>query len=184
MEESVHDLLAMRRPVTELRFYITDDWVGVIIDFMPHIKCVRCSSLFYAKPRHIMVGWGKFCSRRCQSESQKNGSYVKCATCKGLIYRTPKHFRHSRSGNFFCDKSCLAVWKNKHIISGENHPSWKHGENAYRNIMLRRKIKSTCSDCKIIDFRVLLVHHKDRIVKIIELIICSGCATIVTSLNT
>ena|SRR3989344_4864689 len=129
---------------------------------MPHVKCIKCSSLFYAKPRHIKVGWGKFCSRKCQSESQRNGSFIKCAACKKLVYRTPKHLKHSESGNFFCNKSCLAVWKNQNIISGENHPNWKHGENAYRNIMMRQKIKPICSDCKITDFRVLLVHHKDR----------------------
>ena len=129
---------------------------------MPYVGCKRCNIEFYAKPRHLKRGWGKYCSQKCQFEAQKNGILIGCSECKKLVYRTPRHFKHSKSGNFFCSKSCLAIWKNKHVIFGEQHGKWKHGENAYRNIMLRAKIKPICVDCGIKDFRILLVHHIDR----------------------
>jgi hypothetical protein len=78
-----------------------------------------------------------------------------------LLYRTPKHFKHSKSKFFFCDKSCLAIWKNKNLIIGEKHVSWKHGEYAYRNIMKRSEVALQCKYCGMKDFRVLLVHHID-----------------------
>jgi hypothetical protein len=129
---------------------------------MPYVNCKICSKSFYAKPMHLKMGWGKFCSRKCQFQGQKNGTNVKCAACGKLLYRTPKHFKHSKSQSFFCDKSCLAVWKNKNVIVGEKHPSWKHGENAYRNIMKRSGGPAICNHCGIKDFRVLLVHHIDE----------------------
>jgi 5-methylcytosine-specific restriction endonuclease McrA len=56
----------------------------------------------------------------------------------------------------------LAVWKNKNLIVGEDHPNWKNGENAYREIMIRSGIPAVCKHCGTKDFRVLLVHHIDE----------------------
>lgn len=129
---------------------------------MPYVNCQICSKSFYAKPRHLKVGWGKFCSQKCQFQNQRNGTNVECAACGKTVYRTPRHFKHSKSKLFFCDKSCLAVWKNKNLIVGEDHPNWKNGENAYREIMIRSGIPAVCRYCGIKDFRVLLVHHIDE----------------------
>lgn len=129
---------------------------------MPYVNCLRCEKEMYAKPRHLKRGWGKFCSQLCQFAAQRTGSNYICRTCGKEVYRTPKESEHSRSGNFFCNKICHAVWKNGHSLAGENHVGWKHGEHAYRNIMKRAKIDPICRDCKISNFRVLLVHHKDR----------------------
>ena len=116
----------------------------------------------YAKPRHIKAGWGKYCSKKCQNQAQRNGVFVPCAFCEEKVYRTKSDSEHSKSGFFFCGKSCLAKWKNQNVIIGEKHPSWKHGENAYRNIMKRKGGKAVCIGCGITKFEILLVHHKDR----------------------
>lgn len=129
---------------------------------MPYVNCKICSSEFYAKPRHLKIGWGKFCSKKCQFQGQRNGTLIGCALCGKLIYRTPKNFRHSKSNSFFCDKSCFATWKNQNLIVGARHANWKHGENAYRNIMKRSRRTQVCSRCEIEDSRVLIVHHIDR----------------------
>ena len=92
----------------------------------------------------------------------RTGSFVKCVTCGKDVYRTNKHFKHSKSGNFFCTKSCFAVWKNSHLLSGDKHANWKGGENAYRNIIKRAGIMPICANCGISDTRVLVVHHVDR----------------------
>ncbi len=128
---------------------------------MPYVPCKICSTSFYAKPRHLKVGWGKFCSQKCQFKSQRNGVNVKCAACGELIYRTPRHFKHSKSKLFFCNKSCLAVWKNKNSLIGEDHVNWKNGEHAYRNIMKRGGAPQVCKSCGMRDPRLLLVHHID-----------------------
>ena len=64
---------------------------------------------------------GKFCSQKCQFQAQRNGVYIKCSACKKLIYRTPRHFKHSKSGKFFCDKSCLAIQNiTNYLLFGHN----------------------------------------------------------------
>lgn|SRR3989344_1495623 len=129
---------------------------------MPYVNCKRCRKEMYAKPRHLKIGWGKFCSQKCQFESQRTGTKIPCSACQKSLYRTPSDFDHSKSKHFFCNKSCLAIWKNKNIIVGERHSHWKNGEGSYRKIMLRTKTKPVCGDCKIKDLKVLLVHHRDR----------------------
>ena len=129
---------------------------------MPWVKCKICNADFYAKPRHLKIGWGKHCSNTCLYESMKTGTWVACSTCNKKIYRSLKELRASKSHKFFCDKSCLASWKNTHILSGEQHANWKFGENAYRAIMIRKGAPPICGKCGINDFRVLVVHHIDR----------------------
>ncbi len=129
---------------------------------MPHVECIKCSAKFYAKPRHLKKGWGKFCSQKCQFSSQRNGKYFHCDICQKIVYRSKRQIAHSRIGKFFCNKSCFAVWKNANLFIGENHARWLHGENAYRNIMKRSGIEPICSDCGINNFKVLVVHHIDR----------------------
>ena len=129
---------------------------------MPHLNCKICQTQFYAKPRHIQLGWGKYCSKPCQHKAQYTGETVNCANCNKKVYRAQRDLRRSKSKNFFCNKSCLAIWKNKHILFGENHVNWKHGKNAYRNIMIRNRIMQICKGCGLNDKRVLIVHHVDR----------------------
>ena len=128
---------------------------------MPTVHCTLCKKPFYAKPRHLKIGWGKFCSQNCQFQSKRNGKDVPCAVCEKPIYRTPRNFKHSKSGLFFCNKACFAIWKNKHLIVGEKHSRWKNGENAYRNIIKRSGTPVICGRCGENDPRILLVHHVD-----------------------
>ncbi len=129
---------------------------------MPWISCANCTKDFYAKPSHIKIGWGKYCSQLCSSEKMKTGEVRSCEICKKSFYRTKLEIKRSKSGRFFCNKSCFAVWKNAHVLSGENHGNWKGGENTYRKIMLRNNIKPICSKCDITNVKVLVVHHIDQ----------------------
>lgn len=81
--------------------------------------------------------------------------------CAKALYRPRTEIRRSK-GRFFCTKSCFMSWKNKHILSGENHARWKNGENAYRAIMLRETAVPSCEKCGLRDIRILVVHHIDR----------------------
>lgn len=129
---------------------------------MPQTLCQICKSEFYAKPNHIKLGWGKYCSRICKHEAQKTGKAVNCFTCGKGIYRTQKDLKGSKSKKYFCNKSCFAIWKNELFAFGPTHFNWKHGKSAYRNIMARNNILQVCVGCGLKDKRILLVHHIDH----------------------
>jgi len=129
---------------------------------MPYVKCQICEKEFYTKPRSIKLGWGKYCSKKCQFISQRNGITTECSSCGKSVYRTKKEISKSKSQRYFCNKSCLAIWKNRNMPSGEDHPNWKDGSNAYRSILLKSGKKPICTECDFDDKRVLVVHHVDH----------------------
>jgi hypothetical protein len=128
---------------------------------MPNVICCICSGTFYAKPRHLKIGWGKYCSRKCQFVAQTKGDEFRCIECSSTLYRPQSEIRRSK-GRFFCTKSCFMAWKNKNILSGEDHSRWKDGEGSYRKAMLRRTAAPICEGCGLHDIRILVVHHIDR----------------------
>ncbi len=132
------------------------------ICIMPWLKCRVCSADFYARPRHIKKGWGKYCSNACGYAGMRTGEVFLCSTCGEKVYRSPKEIRASKSNRYFCDKSCFAVWKNKHVFRGENHVRWKNGRASYRVLMARSGAVPICATCGLSDTRVLVVHHKDQ----------------------
>jgi len=128
---------------------------------MPYVNCQICAGKFYAKPRHLKRGWGKYCSQKCQYIGMQKGIYVKCKTCSKEVRKTPNDFKRSKSGNFFCDKSCQTIWRNKHYI-GPKSTNWKNGIGSYREILSRVELPKICVLCKTADTRVLAVHHLDK----------------------
>lgn len=80
----------------------------------PNTECENCGQKFYAAPYRLKRGWGKYCSQECQNEAQRKGEYVECAYCGKEIYRKQRDLdRESKTGLYFCDKSCQCAWKNK-----------------------------------------------------------------------
>jgi len=124
-------------------------------------KCKICSQEFQTRPSHVKMGWGKFCSNKCHYLSMKTGKFVECDECKIKIYKNNTKLGRSKSGKYFCGKSCQTKWRNK-FFSGNKHLNWINGENTYRNLLLRADIKQICSRCKKDDTRILAVHHIDR----------------------
>lgn len=129
---------------------------------MPQVKCHFCTNDFYAKPSWLKNGYGKYCSIKCRSEAQRNGNKFNCFICNKEVYRSIKGQRTSKSGKFFCSKSCQTIWRNSVLYTGVNHPNWINGESSYRDKMIRSKQLQICSRCNLNDFRILAVHHKDR----------------------
>lgn len=127
---------------------------------MPWVNCRVCHSSFYAKPRHLKIGWGKYCSNRCKHLSQLKGKEVSCANCGKHIYRAPRALRNSFSGNYFCSKACHRSWENKQRL-GVKHPQWKTGHSVYRQLLMASKVPMACKRCGLTDDRVLTVHHVD-----------------------
>lgn len=125
-------------------------------------KCENCEKSFKVKPFFIKMGWGKFCSASCHHLSMRTGKIFNCNQCNKEVYRNNKQIKHSKSGEFFCSKSCQTKWRNVYF-SGDKHLNWIHGESAYRGLMIKnKKLKQICNRCKNSDLRILIVHHIDR----------------------
>lgn len=129
---------------------------------MPNGHCLICKKEFYVKPTHQRKGWGKYCSIGCRTRSQLKGAQVNCFICKKHIYRSQKDLRNSKSGKYFCSKSCQTDWRNRILYSGKNHSNWRYGESAYRRILKATGKIQICNLCGTDDIRVLAVHHKDK----------------------
>ena len=129
---------------------------------MPQVNCKLCSTEFYAKPSWIKNGYGKYCSVPCRHKSQKNGSIFSCHTCSKNVYRSLKNQRSSKSGKYFCSKSCQTLWRNSEVHIGANHPNWTTGQSSYRSRLRRSERVQECKRCLNDDDRILSVHHKDR----------------------
>lgn len=127
---------------------------------MGYVKCGRCEKEFYVKPSHQKLGYGKFCSKACSFASMRTGISVKCDGCGVAVYRTPKYIKASKSGKYFCGKSCQTRWRNLEFI-GNRHANWQHGRGSYRKILKRSGTEPVCALCGSTDDRVLIVHHKD-----------------------
>ncbi len=80
---------------------------------IPNRKCRICGKEFYVKAYFVKHGWGQYCSRECQHKAYLKGKFVYCEICGKKVWRTPMEIVHSKSGKFFCGKSCQCAWKNK-----------------------------------------------------------------------
>lgn len=129
---------------------------------MPTVNCRQCTVGFYIKPNRLARGWGKYCSNECKHLGLKTGSLIPCASCQKPSYKIKKAQERSKSGKFFCGKSCQTKWRNSQIYIGDNHANWKGGESSYRHILQRSSLERICAKCKTIDTRILAVHHKDK----------------------
>jgi hypothetical protein len=128
---------------------------------MAQAVCIICTQNFYVKPSHLKIGWGKYCSKACQYQGQKTGELKTCNNCQKTIYRNKRGLRQSKSGYFFCSKSCQTSWRNTQY-RGEKHKNWINGKSSYRSALIRSDLEYKCLRCKISDSRLLAVHHKDK----------------------
>lgn len=129
---------------------------------MPQVKCKRCKKEFYAKPNWLRKGLGKYCSRICCYESRKKGKHIKCFICNKITYKSPKNLARSKSGKYFCCKSCQTIWRNSMVFIGKNHSNWKNGQTTYKKVLLQSNKKRICILCKENDTRLLAAHHIDE----------------------
>lgn len=131
------------------------------IPAMVQVNCGRCDKEFYVKPSHKALGFGKYCSRACAHESARKGGYKNCDLCSKSSYKTKKQLKGTKSGKFFCSKSCQTKWRNS-VFIGSKHGNYTNGMHSYRSAMKRYGFKKECKLCSTTDERVLAVHHKDR----------------------
>lgn len=131
---------------------------------MPTVHCKICKNRFSIKQYWLRMGWGKYCSRECKNEGQKNGKRTTCFTCGKPVYRSRIGLQKSKSKKYFCSKSCQTIWRNTTQYIGSKHLNWKGGLSSYyyRSLLKRTSRKERCGLCGVTDKRILAVHHKDR----------------------
>ncbi len=127
---------------------------------MAQVLCKYCQREFYAKPSWLKKGWGVYCSNDCRYAGNRRGEMVICYGCGTDTYKQPKALARSKSGFFFCGKSCQTKWRNQ-VFSKDKHPNWKGGRASYRSRMYIHNVKPECNLCKVTDERILAVHHID-----------------------
>lgn len=128
---------------------------------MTIVICENCRKSFAVKPFWLRNGGGKYCSLACKYTGTRKGKMVACFICGRKSYKPLKQLDRSKSGKFFCSKSCQTIWRNQEFI-GPKHANWKFGRNAYRSVLNRYKVKKVCGLCSTKDERVLAVHHIDH----------------------
>ena len=129
---------------------------------MPLIKkCQVCKKEFKTKPSIVARGFGKYCSPKCHKLGLRKGKEVECFLCGKLSYKSKVSLGRSKSGKFFCSKSCQTKWRNQEFV-GSKHANWTGGRYSYRSVLTRNKVPKIFFLCKTKDVRVMAVHHKDR----------------------
>jgi len=123
--------------------------------------CKICNKKFAAKPSHIRKGWGIYCSRNCKIIASRVRSEVTCFICGKNLLKTATQLKRSKSGKYFCNKSCQTIWRNSQFV-GPKHSNFKTGRRAYSSILNRHKVEQRCGLCRTKDIRVLNTHHVDE----------------------
>lgn len=126
------------------------------------VKCEICDKEFITKAYFRKHGWGRFCTLACKNIAARRSKELECYVCGKKVVRQVSKISSSKSGKFFCSKSCQTVWRNGYY-SREKHSQWKGGfHRKYRDILMKENRRVQCFLCGINDERVLVVHHKDR----------------------
>lgn len=83
------------------------------------LQCYSCNKTFQ-QPKNQILAYikhnlngatrGRYCSKYCLIESQKDGKTLSCKNCKKNIYRSKSQF--AKKSNHFCSQSCSAVYFN------------------------------------------------------------------------
>ena len=84
--------------------------------------CYNCKKPFMVNKKMIKyeilhnVGYNKFCSSKCKSESQISKIILPCTNCGKEFYKDLNQFK--KMSNHFCSRSCAAIFRNTHKIKG------------------------------------------------------------------
>lgn len=126
--------------------------------------CLNCGEKFMAVKTEVKRGNGKFCSRSCSSQHradhlEKHPPNVSCANCGKEFYRTVSQVKKSKSGLFFCGRTCKDRSQRIGGIKEIMPDHYGQGASHYRNICKAHHdmICVVCGEDKIV-----AVHHYDK----------------------
>jgi hypothetical protein len=87
-------------------------------------KCYNCSETFFKQKKLIQTnvkynrGRIRFCSFDCSREYIRKKENVNCLNCGNIHEKRKIDIEKSKTGNFFCSRSCAAIYNNAHKTKG------------------------------------------------------------------
>lgn len=85
-------------------------------------ECYQCHNSFLQYKKRIKFifktnnGQGKYCSKKCQNESQITQTTVNCINCNNNFNKTLSQVK--KYSNHFCSRSCATSYNNKNKTHG------------------------------------------------------------------
>lgn len=127
---------------------------------MVNLQCAFCEKTFSKQLKHVNADRkrGKnvdYCGIRCSK--RKEWTWIKCHKCHKKVAIKPSH-KKSKSGFYYCSRSCSASVNNTIYKAKENHPNWVDGRGSYRSVGL----SEACEDCGETRYYLLVVHHVNK----------------------
>jgi len=126
---------------------------------MIELECGFCGISFTKLLKHVTAARKNgqtifYCCISCAKKTE----IVKdvCHNC-GVQIEMRKSVRRSKSGFYYCSRSCSNGKNNTIYRSKENHPNWTGGKSSYRH---GREL-TKCSECGETRYYLLTVNHKD-----------------------
>lgn len=102
--------------------------------------------------------WKFYCTKECHSGGKTKHQIFTCGYCGIEVKRTPSELK-SKSGKYFCSKSCSTTHRNTGKFGPANY-LWKG--ISYRNFAFDN-FPNYCNRCNYDEHKfILIVHHKDR----------------------
>lgn len=133
-------------------------------------NCEYCSNTFNARLKEVKRGYGRYCTRSCSTKAHRAIEAaavvpnVSCSNCSKEFYKNDSKKKLSKSGHFFCCRSCKDFAQRIGGIAEIMPPHYGTGNGVhdYRQRAFDA-YEHSCASCgwNLID-DVLEVHHKDR----------------------
>lgn len=127
--------------------------------------CLACRASFNAKTSELKRGNAKFCSRACGHKSAEH-QYVHttnhtCSQCQIPFYRRKSSDKNSKSGHYFCSRSCKDTAQKIGGIVDIQPSHYKTGVSSYHKKAIEQ-LGIECQRCGYHKYPICVVHHKDR----------------------
>lgn len=129
--------------------------------------CEKCGKPFLALQKYLNrkgKRHARFCGIGCANAARKRAKEpnLSCAQCGMPFFRNASHQANSKSGIYFCSRSCKEIAQRLDGIKAIHPPRYGKSEVIYRDKALRA-YGSKCLGCGYdAHVKVLEVHHRDR----------------------
>lgn len=137
---------------------------------MVQVECKKCGKICEKRENHVNYALKNncnlFCSLKCASDFRKKIIIISCTMCGKNVERNPCEFT-SKSGLYYCSKSCAIKNNNTIHRSGKQNPNWKDGTRRHyrRKALLEYGHKCNNTNCPFknteIEVKMLDVDHID-----------------------
>lgn len=126
--------------------------------------CKFCNKEFQAPLKEHNRGKAHFCSQSCASSGKRTNHQhnLKCACCSATFYRAISKHANSKSGLFFCSRTCKDKGQSMQFGLVQIWPDHYGTTQNYRQIALKDQ-PHKCNRCGYNEHpEILQVHHADR----------------------